>query len=315
MRPLFRRRAKPPETIPPLNLGKTRSRLGLALARLTGSGRALDEALIDEIEAALLAADIGVKTSDEITAALRAGRWQSGGDPLLAIRGALLARLEPLAQPLLPDPTIKPFVILVVGVNGAGKTTTIAKLAERYRAEGRSVIAAAADTFRAAAIEQLQEWGRKTGTAVIAGKHGADPAAVAHDALQAAVARQTDVLLIDTAGRLHTQAPLMAELQKIRRVVQRDDPTRPHETLLVLDAGAGQNAVLQARAFHQALNVTGLVLTKLDGTARGGVLAAIGAELALPVRFIGTGESAADLRPFDPAAFVAAILPASGEHG
>ncbi len=314
MRPLFRRPVQEPESTPALNIARTRNRFGAALAMLS-RGRAIDEKLFDEIEALLIAADFGVRTSGEIVAALRAERLRSGDDLVPALRHNLLARLEPLARPLAIDPAAKPFVILVAGVNGAGKTTTIAKLAEHYGAAGLGVIAAAADTFRAAAIEQLQEWGRKTGTAVIAGRPGADPAAVAHDALHAALARRADVLLIDTAGRLHTQAPLMAELKKIHRVLHRDDAARPHETLLVLDAGAGQNAIAQARAFHQALQVTGLVLTKLDGTARGGVLAAIGAELNLPIRFIGTGERAADLRPFDPAAFVAAILPASGENG
>jgi fused signal recognition particle receptor len=226
--------------------------------------------------------------------------------------GEFLA-LHPLAQPLQIDPAHKPYVVLVVGVNGSGKTTTIGKLAHRFTREGRKVVLAAGDTFRAAAIEQLQVWGERNGVPVIAQGAGADPAAVAYDALQSAQARGADVLVADTAGRLHTQSNLMDELKKVRRVLGRLDPTAPHEVLLVLDAGQGQNALAQARQFHQAVGVTGLVMTKLDGTAKGGIVLAIADALQLPIRYIGIGETAADFDVFDAEAFVDAVLkPAQG---
>src|SRR5690606_4982592 len=209
---------------------------------------------------------------------------------------------------LVIDPARKPYVILVVGVNGAGKTTTIGKLARRYKDEGRSVMLAAGDTFRAAAIEQLQAWGERSGIPVIAQHTGADSASVIFDALQAAKSRGVDLLIADTAGRLHTQANLMEELKKVKRVLTKLDPEAPHETLLVLDASTGQHALNQAKKFHEAIDLDGIVLTKLDGTAKGGVIFAIADALKLPIRFIGVGEGAEDLRPFDAGEFVAALL-------
>jgi fused signal recognition particle receptor len=220
----------------------------------------------------------------------------------------MLEILRPVAQPLVIDAAKRPYVVLVVGVNGSGKTTTIGKLAHLFTGEGRKVMLAAGDTFRAAAIEQLQVWGERNNVPVIAQGAGADPAAVTFDALQSAQARGADVLIADTAGRLHTQSNLMEELKKVRRVLTRLDPTAPHEVLLVLDAGQGQNALAQAQQFQQAVGVTGLVMTKLDGTAKGGIVFAIADALKLPIRFIGIGETAADFDVFDADAFVDAVL-------
>ncbi|HEX6571309.1 MAG TPA: signal recognition particle-docking protein FtsY, partial [Steroidobacteraceae bacterium] len=225
-----------------------------------------------------------------------------------ALRSAMLEILAPVARPLVVDAAKRPYVVLVVGVNGSGKTTTIGKLAHRLGRDGRKVMLAAGDTFRAAAIEQLQVWGERNAVPVIAQAAGADPAAVTFDAMQAAQARGTDVLIADTAGRLHTQSNLMEELKKVRRVLGRLDPTAPHEVLLVLDAGQGQNALAQAQQFHRAVGVTGLVMTKLDGTAKGGIVLAIADALKLPIRFIGIGETAADFDVFDAGAFVDAVL-------
>jgi fused signal recognition particle receptor len=224
------------------------------------------------------------------------------------LREAIVEILAPCARPLHVDRARKPFVILVVGVNGAGKTTTIGKLARRLADEGLSVLLAAGDTFRAAAIEQLEAWARRCGAGFAAQLPGADPGAVVFDALTAARARGTDVLLVDTAGRLHSQSHLMEELKKIRRVIQRVDPTAPHEVLLVLDANQGQNALAQAQQFHAAVGVSGLVLTKLDGTARGGIVIAIAEKLHIPIRFIGVGETPEDFGEFDAAAFAAALV-------
>jgi fused signal recognition particle receptor len=221
----------------------------------------------------------------------------------------MLALMAPCAQPLAIVRGERPFVLMVVGVNGAGKTTTIGKLAHKLKSQGLSVMLAAGDTFRAAAVEQLQTWGQRNDIPVIAQAGGADAAAVAHDAMQAAAARKVDVLIIDTAGRLHTQSGLMDELKKIRRIVQRFDPQAPQEVLLVLDAGTGQNALAQLQHFHAAVEVTGLCLTKLDGTAKGGILFAMAQQAALPIRFIGVGEGIQDLREFDAEEFVEALLP------
>jgi fused signal recognition particle receptor len=235
---------------------------------------------------------------------------------LVALRHELIAMLAPVAQPLVIDPHARPFVILTVGVNGVGKTTTIGKLARRFRDEGRSLMLAAGDTFRAAAVEQLQAWGERNGVAVIAqgqntqGK-GGDAASVAFDALQAAKARGTEVLIADTAGRLHTQQGLMAELGKIRRVLGKLDASAPHEVLMVIDGTTGQNAISQLRQFHAAVGVTGLVVTKLDGTAKGGVVFALAREFGIPIRYAGIGERPEDLRVFDAEAFVDALLPDS----
>jgi fused signal recognition particle receptor len=263
-----------------------------------------DAATLESIEEQLLIADVGVAATEFLLDRLRKNRGQA---PAAVLRTAIIELLTPVEQACRLEQHT-PFVMLVVGVNGTGKTTTIGKLAQRYRGEGRSVLLAAADTFRAAAVEQLKEWGRRTDTPVIAQAQGADPAAVAHDALTAAKARHSDVLLIDTAGRLHTAGGLMDEIKKVRRVIARLDASAPHEVLLVLDATQGQNALRQARLFHDALKLTGLAITKLDGTAKGGIVLAIARELGVPIRFIGVGESAEDLQPFRAQEFAAALL-------
>jgi fused signal recognition particle receptor len=261
----------------------------------------------DTLETRLLMADVGITATTKIVAAaehaVHDGKLVAG-----TIRAQLETLLRPAAKPLVIDPAAQPFVILVTGVNGSGKTTTIAKLAHRLRASGHSVMLAACDTFRAAAVEQLQHWGEREDIPVVARGAGADPAAVAFDAWQAARARGTNVLIVDTAGRLHTQDHLMAELGKLRRVLARHDPNAPHETLLVLDGHTGQNALMQAREFTAAIGTTGLVIAKLDGSAKGGAVVAITCELGLPVRFIGLGENIEDLEPFNAAAFAAALV-------
>jgi fused signal recognition particle receptor len=281
------------------------------LANLLPGGR-IDDAVLDELETRLITADVGVETTERILSGLRkqVARNELGdlNALLSALRKALLDVVQPAAIPLVLDRTLQPFVFLVVGVNGAGKTTTIGKLARRLKEHGLKVMLAAGDTFRAAAVEQLQVWGERNGVTVIAQAEGADPAAVAFDAVQAAKSRGIDVLLADTAGRLHTQSNLMEELKKVKRVIGRVDATAPHEVLLVLDASQGQNALQQARLFHEALGVTGIVLTKLDGTAKGGIIFAIAAELKLPIRFVGTGETAEDFDEFDADSFVDSLL-------
>ena len=293
--------------------------------RLRGSGFArsfgglfsrnpkLDEDLLDEIETALLTADVGVTATTQLVEQLRkrmkAREFADSRALLGALRGELVAMLQPIARPLEIDRSASPFVILTVGVNGVGKTTTIGKLARRFRDEGRSLMLAAGDTFRAAAVAQLQAWGERNGVTVIAQGQDADPASVAFDALQAAKARGTEVLIADTAGRLHTQQGLMAELGKIRRVLGKLDPAAPHEVLMVIDGTTGQNALSQLRQFHAAVKVTGLVVTKLDGTAKGGVVFALAREFGIPIRFAGIGERPEDLRVFDAQAFVDALLP------
>ncbi|HEX2494040.1 MAG TPA: signal recognition particle-docking protein FtsY [Steroidobacter sp.] len=281
------------------------------LANLLPGGQ-IDERVLDELETRLIVGDVGVETTERILQGLRkkaARKELSNLDALLgALRNSLLEIVQPCAAPLAVDRNVTPFAILVVGVNGAGKTTTIGKLARAFKADGLKVLLAAGDTFRAAAVEQLQVWGQRNDVGVIAQAAGADPAAVAFDAMQAAQARGVDVLLADTAGRLHTQSNLMDELKKVKRVMGRVDPKAPHEVLLVLDASQGQNALQQARLFNQALGVTGVVLTKLDGTAKGGIVFAIASELKLPIRYIGVGESAEDFAAFDAEAFVDALL-------
>lgn len=273
----------------------------------------LDPDFLDELETALISADVGVRVSGEIMADVRKrfkAREYPDTDALLAdLRGRLLAILEPVAKPLRIDASARPFVLLTVGVNGVGKTTTIGKLARRFQGEGHSLMLAAGDTFRAAAVEQLQIWGERNGVAVIAQGQDADPASVAFDAYQAARSRGFDILIADTAGRLHTQTHLMAELAKIKRVIAKIDTAAPHEVLLVIDGTTGQNAINQCRAFHDAVGVTGLVVTKLDGTAKGGVLFALAREFGIPIRFIGLGEKPQDLREFDPVAYVDGLLP------
>jgi fused signal recognition particle receptor len=292
---------------------------GAGFSRSLGSvfagRREIDEALLDEIETSLLTSDAGVAATETVMAELRRrqskGEFAASADLLATLRGLLVGMLRPVAEPLAIDREQRPFVILTVGVNGVGKTTTIGKLARRYADERMAVMLAAGDTFRAAAVEQLRSWGERNQVPVIAQGEGADSASVIYDALQAARARGIDLLIADTAGRLHTQAGLMDELSKVKRVMAKLDPSAPHEVLLVIDGNTGQNAVNQVRQFHKAVGVTGLVVTKLDGTARGGVVFALAREFGLPIRFVGLGEKLHDLRAFDPDAFVDALLPPS----
>jgi fused signal recognition particle receptor len=269
----------------------------------------LDDETVEELETRLLTADVGVEATTWLVDGMRAASKLHPGTPAVELlRRTALGLLETVEAPLMIDAARKPFVILAVGVNGTGKTTTVGKLAHRLKAKGHTVLLAAADTFRAAAVEQLQEWGARAQVPVVAQAPGADPAAVVHDALVAARTRGIDVVLADTAGRLHTAAGLMDELEKIRRVIQRFDATAPHETLLVLDASQGQNALAQALKFHERLKLTGLAITKLDGTAKGGILFAIAQKLKVPIRLVGVGESVADLDDFRASEFLRALL-------
>jgi fused signal recognition particle receptor len=291
---------------------RTRENLSQRIEQVVSIGKEIDRATLDDLEATLIGADLGNTTTHEVLDKLRekADRKQIRNvdelkrllkDELLAILNA--ANTRPVQK---VDGT--PEVILVVGVNGTGKTTTIGKLSQVFRSQGKTVLLCAADTFRAAAIEQLEIWGQRTGTEVIRTKAGGDPAAVLYDALQAASARHSDYVIVDTAGRLHTKTNLMAELDKMRRTAQRIIPGAPHETLLVMDATTGQNGLQQARQFTEAAGVTGIVLTKLDGTAKGGVVVAICRELGLPVRYVGVGEKAGDLLPFNAKDFVDSLF-------
>ncbi len=286
-----------------------------SLGSLFSRNPRLDDELLDDIETALLTADVGVTASTQLVESLRkrmkAREFADAHALLRALRADLIALLAPVAKPLEIDRSARPFVILTVGVNGVGKTTTIGKLARRYKDEGRSLMLAAGDTFRAAAVAQLQAWGERNGVAVIAQGQDADPASVAFDAMQAATSRGIEVLIADTAGRLHTQQGLMAELGKIRRVIGKLDAGAPHEVLMVIDGTTGQNAISQVRQFNAAVNVTGLVVTKLDGTAKGGVVFALAREFGIPIRYAGIGEGPQDLRVFDADAFVDALLPES----
>lgn len=272
----------------------------------------IDQALLEELETRLLLADAGVEATEQIVGGLSrkvARKELQDGEALLkALHHSIVDILKPCEQPLVPQTPNKPFVILMVGVNGAGKTTTIGKLARRFKDQGQSVMLAAGDTFRAAAVEQLQAWGARNDVPVIAQQTGADSAAVIFDAMQSASARKVDVLLADTAGRLHTQDNLMEELKKIRRVINRVNPDAPHETMLVLDASIGQNALNQAQQFNEAVGLSGIAITKLDGTAKGGILLAIAGRLGIPIRFIGVGESAEDLGEFEADAYASALL-------
>ena len=297
-------------------LGRTRGRFAEGVGNLLLGERRIDEDVLEELETALLLTDVGVDATRQIVEALAAGVKRRELNDTAALRRALAdllkKRLRPLQRPFAVGPS-RPSVLMFVGVNGAGKTTTIGKLASRLRADGLSVLLAAGDTFRAAAVEQLRAWGERNGVAVIAQSQGADSASVIYDAVQAARARGFDVLLADTAGRLQARVNLMEELKKIRRVVERLDAAAPHEVLLVLDAGSGQNALGQVAEFDAAVGVTGFVITKLDGSARAGVVLAIAEQLrrmgrTIPVYFIGIGEGLDDLRPFDADAFVDALL-------
>ena len=285
--------------------------LSYDLANLARGGE-IDEDLVEELEAQLVMADVGIETTQRIIEGLQKNLAHSERKDVAALRdglrNSLRSILEPVAIPLEIAKSERPFVVLMVGVNGAGKTTTIGKLAKRFGDQGLSVMLAAGDTFRAAAVEQLQTWGKRNNVPVIAQQHGADPAAVIFDAWEAARARNIDVLLADTAGRLQNQQGLMDELSKIKRVLSRRDETAPHEVMLVLDASQGQNALIQAEKFHEALGLTGITVTKLDGSAKGGILLAIANQLQVPVRFIGIGESAEDMQPFAADEFVDALL-------
>jgi len=275
-------------------------------------GRKIDAQILEELESRLLTADVGVEATEHILAGLQKrvarNELEDVAALITALRASIVEILAPCAKPLLIDESRSPYVILVVGVNGSGKTTTIGKLARRLTDGGHSVMLAAGDTFRAAAIEQLNVWAERTGSEFASQQAGADPGAVVFDALQSAKSKRTDILLADTAGRLHSQSHLMEELKKVKRVIQRVDATAPHEVLLVLDANQGQNALSQAIQFNDAIGVTGLVLTKLDGTAKGGIVIAIARRLKLPIRIIGIGEQAEDFGEFDAQAFATALV-------
>jgi len=298
-------------------LSSTRSGLTSGLSDLVLGKKTIDDGVLDEIETLLLTSDVGVEATQEIVSDLtnRVNRNQlADADALFsALREDMATILAPSSAPLEVDSSRQPYVILMVGINGAGKTTTIGKLAKKFQYEGKSVMLAAGDTFRAAAVEQLQEWGKRNEVTVVAQHAGADTASVIFDALQSAKSRGIDVLIADTAGRLHTQSNLMEELKKVRRVITKLDESAPHEVMLVLDAGIGQNAVVQAEQFRDAVGVSGITLTKLDGTAKGGVIFAVAKRLGLPIRFIGVGEGIDDLRPFEPNEFVDALLARDGE--
>lgn len=294
------------------SLTKTRATFSSGLARLFLGKKELDQALLDDIETALLTADVGVETTqqliDTLTHKLARQELRDAQAAFQCLQEEMKQILRPCAQPLTSLPDAKPYVILVVGINGSGKTTTIGKLANYFKQQHKNIMLAAGDTFRAAAIEQLQVWGDRNQVPVIAQQPGADTAAVIYDALEAAKARNTHVLIADTAGRLHTQSNLMAELQKVKRVLGKIDPNAPHETLIVLDATLGQNALNQVKQFNEAIGITGIVLTKLDGTAKGGIIFAIAKQTQIPIRFIGVGESIQDLRPFQADDFVDALF-------
>lgn len=292
---------------------RTRDGLVEGIARIVSGKKRIDAESLEDLEAILLGADMGVETTSavigELTERLKRDALKDPEALYQGLAEILTARLQDYAVPLtLPAVTGSPYVILMIGVNGAGKTTTIGKLAQNFKREGRKVLLAAGDTFRAAAVEQLQTWGERNQVPVIAQAQGADPASVVFDALAAAKARGMDVLIADTAGRLHTQTNLMDELKKIKRVMSKLDANSPHETLLVIDATAGQNALAQGLKFHEQIGLTGMVVTKLDGTAKGGILFALTHRLRLPIRFVGVGEGIEDLRPFNAEEFVAALL-------
>ena len=293
-------------------LGKTRAGFTEGLGNLLLGEKVIDDEIVDEIEMQLIMADVGVDATRAIVANLteKIGRRELLNSKALykALQRELQELLLPREGPLQIDGSVKPYVILVVGVNGVGKTTTIGKIAQHLKSEGKSVMLAAGDTYRAAAVEQLQVWGERNDVAVVAQHTGADSASVIFDALQAAQARGVDVLIADTAGRLHTKSNLMEELKKVKRVLSKLDTQAPHETLLVLDSGTGQNALSQAEQFHASVGLTGLALTKLDGTAKGGVIFAIAEKMELPIRYIGVGEQLEDLRPFEAGPFVEALF-------
>ena len=295
-------------------LAKTRDGLSSRLDQMFAVGKAIDQTLLDEIETLLITSDFGMPVTEEVIQTLTKAMSRKSLKDAEAVREALKTTLvqmiEPSALPL-PQTDAEPLVVLMVGVNGAGKTTTAGKLAHRFKSEGRQVMLAAGDTYRAAAVEQLKTWGERNGVDVVAQQTGADSASVIFDALSSAKAKGADVLIADTAGRLQNKANLMQELEKIVRVMNRIDESAPHSVLLVIDGGTGQNALMQAREFKNSVPVSGLVVTKLDGTAKGGVMFALARELGLPIHFIGVGEQLDDLRPFDAKAYVEAIFDAA----
>ena len=295
-------------------LAKTRDGLSSRLDQMFAVGKAIDQTLLDEIETLLITSDFGMSVTEEVVQALTKAMSRKSLKDAEAVREALKTSLvqmiEPSALPL-PQTDAEPLVVLMVGVNGAGKTTTAGKLAHRFKSEGRQVMLAAGDTYRAAAVEQLKTWGERNGVDVVAQQTGADSASVIFDALSSAKAKGADVLIADTAGRLQNKANLMQELEKIVRVMNRIDESAPHSVLLVIDGGTGQNALMQAREFKNSVPVSGLVVTKLDGTAKGGVMFALARELGLPIHYIGVGEQLDDLRPFDAKAYVEAIFDAA----
>ena len=295
-------------------LAKTRDGLSSRLDQMFAVGKAIDQTLLDEIETLLITSDFGMPVTEEVIQTLTKAMSRKSLKDAEAVREALKSTLvqmiEPSALPL-PHSDAEPLVVLMVGVNGAGKTTTAGKLAHRFKSEGRHVMLAAGDTYRAAAVEQLKTWGERNGVDVVAQQTGADSASVIFDALSSAKAKGADVLIADTAGRLQNKANLMQELEKIVRVMNRIDESAPHSVLLVIDGGTGQNALMQAREFKNSVPVSGLVVTKLDGTAKGGVMFALARELGLPIHFIGVGEQLDDLRPFDAKAYVEAIFDAA----
>ncbi len=301
-------------------LSRLKQGLSRSTAKITESiahvvvRRRLDDASLETLEDALIAADLGTEVSRTIIASFRSSRFGhevTETEVRDALAEAVAKILTPVARPLTIDPSLRPHVVLVVGVNGTGKTTTIGKLAQQYRDDGLRPMLVAGDTFRAAAVEQLQVWGTRTGAPVVSGASETDPAGLAHTALERARAEDADVLLIDTAGRLHNKSVLMEELRKIVRVIRKLDPEAPHSVLLVLDATTGQNALAQVEVFREMVDVTGLIVTKLDGSARGGVVVALAQAFGLPVHAVGVGEQAADLRPFDPAAFARDLVGAT----
>ena len=293
-------------------LGKTRKRFVSGMGRAFLGAKVIDESLLEEIETSLLTADVGIEATQAIVSKLteRVARKELNDSEALydSLKDELVVLLKSSEKPLNLDSENKPFVILMVGINGAGKTTTIGKLTKRFQQEGKSVMLAAGDTFRAAAVEQLKVWGDRNDVTVVAQGTGADSASVIFDAMTAAKSRQIDVLIADTAGRLQNKKNLMDELSKINRVLARQDEDAPHAVLLVLDAGTGQNAISQAREFRSAVDVSGIILTKLDGTAKGGVIFAIAHQMDLPIHFVGIGEQIDDLRPFDATQFVDALF-------
>ncbi|MDH5444323.1 MAG: signal recognition particle-docking protein FtsY [Gammaproteobacteria bacterium] len=293
-------------------LAKTRHGITDSLGSLLQGGQKVDADLLEELETLLLTADVGVETTlriiDDLSERIRKNKITDSTSLFTSLREDMSAILNKSDHELAIDATKSPFVILMVGVNGVGKTTTIGKLARQFKDQGKSVMLAAGDTFRAAAVEQLQTWGERNDIPVIAQGSGADSASVVFDALQSARSKNIDILIADTAGRLHTQSNLMDELKKVKRVLGKLDDSAPHEVMLVLDAGTGQNALTQAKEFHQAVGVTGITLTKLDGTAKGGIIFAIADKLGIPVRFIGVGEAIEDLQPFHADVFVDALF-------